>query len=296
MQLSDNVKGAIFMSCSMASFTLNDALIKTAGTDLGVLQSIFVRGTFATAMIFGFAWLFGAFQNLPNREDSWKIGFRTLAEIGATFCFLVALFNIPLANITAIIQSLPLTLTLAAALFLGEPFGWRRGLAIVAGLCGVLIIIRPGAEGFNHYALLGLGTVFFVTVRDLTVRKLSASVSSLFVAFVTAITITAVSGVALFLTGGWVPMPPGTTLLLAVAAVFVLSGYYFSIAAMRVGDVASVTPYRYTSILWAIGLGWVFFNEIPDFWTQVGIAIILVTGVFTMWRERRLQKRTQGLS
>ncbi|MCP5072531.1 MAG: DMT family transporter [Rhodobacteraceae bacterium] len=296
MRLSENIRGAVFMSFSMASFTLNDATIKSAGVDLGVLQSIFVRGMFATVMIGVCAWVFGAFQNLPNRSDARKIGLRTLAEVGATFCFLVALFNMPLANITAIIQTLPLTLALAAAIFLGEPLGWRRGVAILIGFCGVLIIIRPGTDGFNIFALIGLGTVFFVTIRDLIVRQFSASVSSLFVAFVTAVAITIASGSALAVLGTWTPMPPMTLLFLAIAAVFVLLGYYFSIAAMRIGEVAAVTPFRYSSILWAIALGWLVFSEIPDRWTSLGILIILATGIFTLVRERRLQKRNQPVS
>ncbi len=289
MRLSENLQGAIFMACSMAAFTLNDAIIKYAGADLGVLQSIFTRGLFATAMIGLFAWRFGAFRDLPDKENARRIGLRTLAEVGATFCFLVALFNMPIANITAVIQSLPLTLALAAAVFLGEPLGWRRGLAILIGFCGVMIIIRPGVGGFNLFALLGLGTVFFVTVRDLIVRRFSPSVSSLFVAFITSVTITVVSGLALATLGSWTHVPSATLAFLAVAAVFVLLGYYFSIAAMRIGEVATVTPFRYTSVLWAIALGWFVFGEIPDGWTSFGILIILATGIFTLIRERRIR-------
>ncbi len=285
MKLSDNLIGASFMSASMAAFVINDTLMKVAGADMGVLQSIFARGIFATILMGIVAHFSGAFRTFPSPPDLRRIAFRTLAEVGATFCFVVALFNMPIANVTAVLQSLPLTIALAAAVFLRESISWRRTTAIVIGAIGVLIIIRPTSGAFNSYALLALAAVCFVTFRDLIVRRFTASVSSLFVAFVTATTITATSGVGLLLVGEWQPVDLETTMLLALAAVFVLLGYYFSIATMRFGEVAMVTPFRYTSVLWAIMLGWLVFGEIPDGWTFLGIGIILAAGFYTVWRE-----------
>lgn len=290
MRFSENVQGIFFMSGSMAAFVLNDTLMKHSGVDLGLAQSIFVRGLFASVLISAVAWASGGFARLPGKKDAKLIGLRTVSELGATVCFLTALYNMPLANITAILQSLPLTITLAAALFLGDRLSWRRSAAILAGALGVLIIIRPGAEGFNGYALLGLAAVGFVTYRDLIVRKMSRAVPSSFVASVTAIVITIASGIALLVSGEWVPVPMATVAVLALAAVFVVMGYHFSIAAMRFGDVNIVTPFRYTAILWATFLGWIVFGEIPDGWTLLGMAIILLAGLYTIWRGNRLRE------
>ena len=291
MKISENFQGIFYMSTSMAAFVINDTIVKHAASDLGLAQTIFVRGVFASLLISIFAWGSGAFKTLPDKRNATLIGFRTLAELGATYCFLTALFNMPLANITAIVQSLPLTITLAAALFFGDPLSWRRSAAIVFGAIGVLIIIRPGAEGFNVYALFGLGAVACVTYRDLIIRKMPRSVSSVFVAAVTAIAVTMAAGVALLLWGGWEPMSNSTVWFLALAAVFVLIGYYFSIAAMRYGEVNIVTPFRYTAILWATFLGWFVFSEVPDTWTFVGMGIILSAGLYTIWRGNRLRQQ-----
>ena len=289
MKISENMQGAAFMSASMAGFALNDAALKYGGSDMGLFQSIFLRGVFVVIFIGAFAWARGAFAYLPHLADAKKIGWRTFAEIVATLAFLTALFNMPLANITAILQILPLTIALAAAVFLGEAIGRRRLIAIFAGFIGVLIVIRPGAADFNVYALLGLVAVAAVTLRDLIVRSLDPKVPSLLVAFSAAVAILITGGVGVGLSGNWIAPSLWELVILALAAAFIFVGYYCSVAAMRVGEVAFVTPYRYTVMLWAIGLGWVIFGEVPEIWTLVGMGIILLTGMYTTWRESKVK-------
>jgi drug/metabolite transporter (DMT)-like permease len=291
MALSENMQGAALMSASMAGFALNDTALKYVGMDIGLFQSIFLRGLFAVALIGCFAYFRGSFTRLPNRADQRRIALRSAAEVGATLCFLTALFHMPLANITAILQVLPLTIALAAALFLGEPIGGKRIFAIILGFVGVMIIIRPGTEHFNVYALLGLAAVVFVTVRDLTVRRFSAQVSSLFVAFVTATVIMLSGAIGLVFTQNWSPVSAFQLGLFALAATFLFVGYYCAVAAMRVGEVAVVTPYRYSVMIWAIALGWLFFGDVPDFFSLLGMAVIFASGLFTLWRERQLRKK-----
>ncbi|GGA30163.1 DMT family transporter [Neptunicoccus cionae] len=293
MKLSDNMQGAALMTASMAGFALNDAALKFGGSDMGLFQAIFIRGIFAVLLIGGFAFMRGALSALPAKRDLRWISIRSLAEIGATLCFLTALFHMPLANVTAILQVLPLTITLAAVVFLGEPIGGKRILAILAGFLGVLIIIRPGTSDFNAYALLGLLAVGFVTLRDLSARQLSVKVSSLFVAFVAACVITLAGAVGVFVSQSWTPVDPTELGILALAACFLFVGYYCSVATMRVGEVAVVTPFRYSILLWAIALGWLLFGDIPDGWSILGMAIIFGSGVFTMWRERKVKRAAE---
>lgn len=283
---SDNMIGAAFMCGSMAGFALNDAAVKTVASDMSVYQAIFIRGLFTILFIGGMALLSGTFKNLPNRKDQKLIAWRSIAEIGATMCFLTALVNMPIANITAILQALPLTVSVAAAIFMREYFGWRRAVAIMVGFIGILIIVRPGSDGFNTYALFGLAAVAFVTWRDLTVRRFSANVSSLFVSFVTAVAITITGGITTLIFGKWTPVSNVELALLALAALFLFGGYYASVAAMRVGEIASVAPFRYTIMIWAILLGWLIWGDIPDIWTLMGMSIVILMGAYTLWRER----------
>lgn len=287
MAMSENFKGAALMSGSMAGFVANDAFIKLVGPDIGLFQTIFVRGLFTVALLGVLAWLTGAFRYLPGRADLRLISMRTVAEIGATLAFLTALFHMPLANVTAILQVLPLTIALAAAIFLGEPIGRRRIGAILAGFLGVMIIVRPGAADFNIYAILGLVAVACVTLRDLSVRRFSPQVSSMLVAFITAVVVTVMGGVGTLVQGEWTPLGSRELIFLIFAAVFIFMGYYCSVAAMRVGEVAVVATYRYSVLLWAVLLGWWVFGDLPDFWTILGMLLIAAAGLFTMWRESR---------
>jgi drug/metabolite transporter (DMT)-like permease len=287
----DNLRGALYMVIGMAGFGLNDALVKSTADSVSLYQAVLVRGLFATALVALLAWRWRALRfRAIGRRDRRLVALRTLGETGATLCFLNALFNMPLANATAILQVTPLALTLAAAVVLGEPVGWRRLTAIAVGFAGVLIVVRPGFEGFNAYSLSALGTVGFIVLRDLVTRRLSPTVPALGVTLVTAATITTLGG-ALSVTAPWQPIGGGDLAALAAAAVCLFVGYLCLVLTMRVGSVAIAAPLRYTILLWAIGLGYVVFGERPDGWTLLGSAIVVASGLYTLVRERRLAAR-----
>jgi drug/metabolite transporter (DMT)-like permease len=290
--LSDNVKGAVLMAVSMAAFVTNDTLIKLASADVALFQAMFLRGLVATALILAIAlWRRELFVPLARRDRPILI-LRLVGEVGATTCFLTALFNMPIANVTAILQALPLAVTLGAAVFLREPVGWRRWLAIAVGFVGVLIIVRPGSDGFNEFSLLALAAVGFVVLRDLTTRRLSTGTPSILVALFTAVGITIVGG-ALAPFTEWRPVTDDAMVLLAAAACFLVFGYLFSVMVMRVGEIAFVAPFRYSVLLFAIVFGILVFDEFPDEWTLLGSAILVVMGLYTFHRERvRGRRRT----
>ncbi|MXU66374.1 DMT family transporter [Oceanomicrobium pacificus] len=289
---SDNLRGALFMAISMAAFTLNDAMMKLATAELPLFTAIFLRGILASVLIAALAWSQGALTFRFSRGDRPFVALRTFAEAATTVCFLTALMHMPLANISAILQSLPLAVTFAAALFLGEKVGWRRWSAILIGFAGVMLIVRPGSEGFNIYAVLALVAVAFIVLRDMATRKLSPDVPSLSVALLASLAVTALGGVMSVGT----PLPDLTLWSvgpLVLAALFLIAGYIFIILAMRVGDVAFVSPFRYTALVWAIGLGLLLFNEWPDAWTWAGSAIVVATGIFTFYREQSAARRAR---
>lgn len=274
------------MMGSMAAFTLNDACIKATAGELPLFQILALRGILTTAMIYVLARRLGALSFDLPRRDWGLIALRSFSELGATFFFLTALLNMPLANVTAILQVLPLTVTLGAALFFGESVGWRRMSAIGVGFLGMLLIVRPGPEGFGLYSLYALAAVGFVTMRDLVTRRMSAQVPSLTVTLVAAVSITLFGVLASAGTGEWAALDMRLSLLLIAASVFILGGYSFSVAVMRVGEVGFVAPFRYTGLLWALALGWALFGDWPDPVTLGGAALVVVTGLFTFYRER----------
>ena len=287
MPLADNTKGALLMMGSMTAFTVNDAFMKGLSAYLPLAQAIFLRGVVTTVLLVALGLALGQLRLRIGRGDAGLLAIRTLAEIGAVFCFLTAVFNMPLANATAILQMLPLAVTLAGALVLGERVGWRRLTAIAVGFLGVLLIVRPGTEGFTVYSLYVLGAVASVTIRDIAVRRMTADLPSLTVAVVAAAGVMVTSGIVSAFQP-WQPVGTQAVALLAGAALCILLAYVLSVATMRVGDISAVAPFRYTGLLVALTLGFVVFGEWPGALTLAGAALVVGSGVFTLLRERRI--------
>ena len=282
--MTDNMRGAALMMGSMAAFTFNDASIKLLAEGLPTFQVVALRGVGATLLIALLAHLTGAFRRPVPRADRPLVAWRSAAEVASFVPFILALTHMPLANLTAILQALPLTITAASALVLGERVGWRRWTAIGIGLVGVLLIVRPGAADFDRWSLMALLAVLAVTLRDLVTRRLSPAVPSLTVSVVSAAGVT-LTGALLSLGEPWQPVRAGQGALILAAACFVLGGYLLSIMAMRVGEVAVVTPFRYTALLWGLVLGFAVFDEWPRPMTLVGAALVAATGLYTLLRE-----------
>ena len=203
----------------------------------------------------------------------------------ATITFLYALKHLPLPNVTAIIQILPLTVTMAAALFLNERVGYRRWTAIIIGLIGVIIVINPGAEGFSSYSYYAVLSVIFVTMREMVTRKLPPEVPSVLVTFVTIIGVTIMSAVAMPFVS-LKALDASTVILVFSASIAVFVGYLFSIMAMRVGEISLVSQFRYTGMIWATLLGYVMFSDIPTPNTILGVFIIVASGLYAFHRKR----------
>lgn len=283
--ISDNMRGALLMMAGMAAFTVNDTAMKAVFADLPLFQALFLRGLGTTLVFVVYGLRTGLFRLRLGQRDRRLVALRTLCEVGAAYFFLTALAVLPLANITAILQTLPLALTLAAALVFGEPLGWRRLVAIGVGFFGVLLIVRPGTDGFTVYSVMAIVSVLFVTVRDLATRRISAQVPSVLVSLATAAGVT-LFALAASVTEDWVMPDRGAVLLLLTSISAIVAGYMMSVMAVRVGDLGFVSPFRYTGLLWALLLGYLVFDEFPTALTLLGSAIIVATGVFTLHRER----------
>lgn len=287
MILSPNQRGALYMAISQAAFTLNDTLVKVATGSLGIGQIMFVRGIVATLLMGVFVWRLGHLRSMRMTMNRFVL-FRIVGEIGGTVTYLIALSHMPIANVSSVFQALPLAVTMSAALFFGEQVGPRRWLAIAIGFVGVMIIVRPGLDGFSTYSLYVLVCVACCAFRDLATRRIDADIPSTFVSLLTAASVT-ICGLALMpLFGGWEPLTPSLIATLVGAALLVLCGYQFIIQSMRVGEISFVAPFRYTALLWAIGAGMFVFGDWPDVAMLIGAAIVVGSGVYTLYRERKV--------
>ena len=287
--MSPNFVGALIMMGSMAAFTINDTFIKLTDGAMPLWQLLFLRGILTTALIVALGLWLKALHFRIGQRDWGLILVRSIAEIGAAYFFLTALLKLPLANVTAILQMLPLSVSLCAALFLGERLGWRRMAAILIGFAGMLLIVRPGAAGFSAWSLYAIVAVGFVTLRDLVTRPMSAGVPSMSVTLVGSVCVTVFSGIA-SVPQGWAEITPRLAGLIVCASVTIIAAYYFSVQAMRQGEIGFIAPFRYTSLVWALGLGWFVFGDWPDALTLLGAGIIVATGVFTLWREQKKRR------
>ena len=290
--LSPNLRGALYMTLSMAAFTLNDACVKLVAETVPLFQVIFLRGLGTTILLAIFVQMTTGLRPSWPRRDRPLIAGRTLAEIAAMVTFTLALTNMAIANATAILAALPLVVTLGVALVFGDKVGWRRLSAICIGFVGVLLIVQPGTDGFNIWSLLVLLSVLVITARDLFTRAFSPAVPTMTVAVLTAGAVCLVGGVLSLFTP-WVALDLREAALIAAAAVLIIGGYVFGIMVMRVGEVGFVSPFRYTSLIFALILGLVVFDEFPNALALIGGVIVVSTGIFTLLRERMVARASR---
>ncbi|GGD86758.1 membrane protein [Aureimonas endophytica] len=281
---SGNLRACLFMLVAMAGFVVNDTCTKLAIADVTAPQIMAIRSLFTVALLLAVAGLRGELHS-PRRLAHPVLALRTLADIGATITYIVALGHMPLANASAIFQALPLVMTIGAALFFGEPVGWRRWLAIAVGFVGVVVIVRPGAEGFTVYSILVLLCVLCSAARDLLTRRLPGRMPSLLISAVTAGAVS-VSGWLLTPAWGWQPVLARDYAIFATASVAIAVGYVCVVEAMRCGDIGFVSPFRYAILVFAIGMGLLVFGDIPDPTTLLGAAIVVGSGGYSIYRER----------
>lgn len=284
------MKGAALMTACVSAYVINDAFMKLLFSEIALFQAVFLRSIITVPPILIMVWITKvAIRNL-SKQDKRLILVRVGAEIFTTITFLTALKHMPLANVTAILQALPLAITMAAALFLAEPIGWRRWSAILVGFVGVLIVVRPGLEGFNIYSLSAFMAIIFLTVREISTRKLTSEVPTITVVLSTAVGSSLFAGI-MMIGSEWDTISAVSWLLILGAAVAVLIATLLSVMAMRIGDIGFVSPFRYTSMLGAIGLGILMFGDWPDQPTLVGTVIIVSTGIYTFHREQKVGRK-----
>ncbi len=286
--MSENLRGAMLMAVAMAGFSLEDMFIKLLADALPVGQILVMLGVVG-ALVFGvIAHSKGQALMTPLLLTR-AILLRNLSEMIGTIGFVLGFVLASLATATAILQAAPLLVTLGAVLFLGEKVGWRRWSAIVVGFLGVLLIVRPGMAGFEPASLLALIGVLGLAGRDLATRAIPRAVSS-YQLSAWAFAMIVPAGLFLMLVMGEAPVRPSAVEWAGLAAAMAIGvcAYYALVAAMRLGELSFVTPFRYTRMLFALIVAILVFGERPDALTLTGSAIIVAAGLFTLWRETRV--------
>lgn len=287
----DNLRGIVLLVFAMACFALEDLFIKTASAEIPSGQILGLLGIGGT-VFFG-VWTVASGQRLFQPAALHRtVILRNIGEMVGTISFVTAITTSALSTSTAIFQAAPLATTLAAAVFLKEPVGWRRWSAIVVGFIGVMLIIRPGSAAFEPASLFAVGAVIGLAGRDVATRVLPKEVSTLAISCY-AFAVVGIAGVILQLVAEqpMTPMSATNWRDIGLALLFSLGGYYSLTAAMRIGEMGVIMPFRYTRLIFAMIIGLTFFDERPDALTYVGAAIIITSGLYTLFRERKQRLR-----
>ena len=278
---------ALPIALSIAGFfciSVMDAVIKELSGTFGGMQLVFFRSSFGLIPVVFMVMMAGGFSILVTRRPLLQAVRSILATV-TTFLFFTSLRYLPLGEAVALAFAAPIFLTVLAGPVLGEMVGPRRWIAVLVGFVGVLTILRPGSETFSPYALLPLSAAVAFSLTMLLGRKLALTDNSTSIVFYTSLGGVLASGVM-------IPMdwtPPTMDHLPWLVLIGLLGGFgqMLIIQAFRHAEASMLAPFEYSSIIWAILFGYLFWSEVPDDLTLVGAAIVVGAGVYIAQRESR---------
>lgn len=283
--MTDNMRGSLFMILSMAGFAVEDAFIKAAARQMPVGQVLIVMALVGMAAFAAQARRAGD-PPLPRGVLSRTMALRSAFELAGRLLYALAIALTPISTASAILQATPLVVVLGAALVFGERVSPGRWAVIALGFAGVLVILRPGLDGFEMLSLLAIGGMLGFAGRDLATRAAPPALSNAQLG-VAGFAVLGVSGLVILSVTGGATLPSASGAgLLAGACGFGILGYGALTVAMRTGEVSAVTPFRYTRLLFAMVLGIGVFGERPDGATLIGAAMIVGCGVLILGRRR----------
>ncbi|WEF24650.1 DMT family transporter [Paracoccus sp. S3-43] len=281
-----NLRGAAFMVLAMAGFAVEDSLLKIAAASLPPGQVLITFGILGTAAFALLSVLAGE-PPLIRAMRGRPMILRSLSEVTGRLFYMLAIALTPLSTASAILQATPLVVMVGAALLFGERIGPRRWLAVAFGFLGVLLILRPGTEGFGPLSLLAVAAMLGFAGRDLATRAAPVSMSFRQLG-VLGFSMLIVAGLIALPFGGPLAAPDAATWagLLAASAAGVCA-YTFLTVAMRTGQIGAVTPFRYTRLVFAMVAGAAVFSETPDALTILGGAVIILAGIAALRLSRQ---------
>ncbi len=277
------------MMASMVAFAIADTLVKITTAVMSTAQVMFF-------LLGGAFFIFALMAKLQNnrlndpRAFSPILLLRYLAEITGMVGMVMALANNPISIVGAITQASPILVTVGAVLFLNEKVGWRRWCSVVIGFIGVLLIVQPGANGFDYAVLWAILAFVSLSIRDLTTRLVPADMPSASLATYTMAAATPFTIAWVFFNGeSLIPAQVDWLVVIPMVVIGAL-GYMLLIAALRAGEVSVVMPFRYSRIIFLLVIGVVVFNEKPGPLVLLGASLIIGSGTYMMWREQHVKK------
>jgi drug/metabolite transporter (DMT)-like permease len=272
------------MVAAMAGFAVEDMFLKSVTAHIPLGQALLIFGL--TGVTFFAVLTKRAGETLLHPALlSRPLLIRSSFEVAGRLFYSLAIALTPLSTASAILQATPLVVVAGAALLFGETVGWRRWTAITLGFLGVLLILRPGVEGFTLLSLVTVAGMLGFAGRDLATRAAPPALSNRQLGLIGMAMLALAGAIILTVTGG-ARLPDPTALgLLAGMTVFGIFAYNALTLAMRTGEVSVVTPFRYTRLLFALLVGVVVFGERPDLATLIGSAMIVGCGVLILTRR-----------
>ena len=286
--MNANLKSIILMIIGMGCLTLGDLLIKIASQTLPLGQVMIVFGVGSITVFLGLMRLKGESVRLSPFTNP-AVVLRNIGDLIAINGMCLALVFVPISTIGAVIQTVPLMVTAAAALFLGERVGTRRWLAIVTGFLGTLFIIQPGAATFDITTTFVLIAAVGMTLRDITTKLVRENFSTLLLSSYTSVLFIISGGVLLIISGGAIVPDIGMIAILAAMITSGSLGFFFTTKAVRLGDVSVVIPFRYTRLLFSMAAGILILGEQVNVIMLLGSALTILSGLYIWRREIVIQ-------
>ncbi len=277
------LRAGLYMVITTACFVVGDTCIKLIGTTLPLAQVICLIGLVSSLFLLMLCGQQGILKDVPLLFTR-TVLLRSLFDTMATFMFISALMRMPLANLSSVMQSVPLVVVAVGVVFLGEKAGLSRIAAVIAGFVGVLLIVKPSPQTITIYEFFAVGAVIVVAFRDLVTKRIPAHVPLLVIALANAVFIS-VSGFGVGLAQGFKTVETWQLALLLGAGLMVTISYFFIVATVRLGDLSATAPFRYSEVVFAIIAGILVFGEYPDAISYAGMALVIGAGLFAAHRE-----------
>ena len=277
------------MILAMAGFAFEDLFIKLLSTYFPISEVIIILGFTGTFIFFIIALLQNApiiHKDLLNKH----VIIRTICELLGAVFFVTAIALTPLSSATAILQISPLLVTIGAVIFFKEKVGWRRWTAVFIGFIGVLLIVRPGFEGFMPASIFALLGSVFLAARDLATRAMQVKLPSVTIALYAFIAF-GISGILIIPFNSPMVLPTSNQIIYFIgASAFGVIAYYSLVISSRIGEMSVISPFRYSRIVFAMLLAIIILDENPDGLTLIGASIVVASGLYTFVRETVLKK------
>lgn len=283
---SANLRGSLWMVAAMGGFAVEDMFLKAVTTHIPLGQALLIFGLTGAA-VFAILTKRAGETLLHPALLSRPLLIRSSFEVAGRLFYSLAIALTPLSTASAILQATPLVVVAGAALLFGETVGWRRWTAITVGFAGVLLILRPGVEGFTLLSLVTVAGMAGFAGRDLATRAAPPALSNRQLGMIGMAMLAVAGAIILTVTGGARLPDPTAAALLAAMTVCGIFAYNALTIAMRTGEVSVVTPFRYTRLVFAMIFGILVFHERPDALTLAGSALIVASGLYTLTRSRR---------